>query len=197
VGKKPTQKAIKCYNPVTMKINTKNIIIGLIALALIITAVRLISNSKSTPDVEVSDVLNASSTIVAEVPSENSNSTEAGAVDPNGCITSANFVWDTVVGSCVHISKVSSSSISVEGFINVNSVVPKVTAPKDIPSAIAENLCRTKGGEWSATHRECVNVDENSCSSIGGSFNECASACRNQPEATMCTLQCVQVCEFK
>ncbi|GEM_PF-3219745 len=33
------------------------------------------------------------------------------------------------------------------------------------------------------------------CENGGGRWNECASACRNDPDAEVCTLQCVQVCE--
>lgn len=33
------------------------------------------------------------------------------------------------------------------------------------------------------------------CESAGGHFNECASACRNNPDAEVCILVCVQECE--
>lgn len=33
------------------------------------------------------------------------------------------------------------------------------------------------------------------CENGGGRWNECASACRNNPEAEACTMQCVQICE--
>ncbi|MEM0438188.1 MAG: DUF333 domain-containing protein [Candidatus Micrarchaeia archaeon] len=33
------------------------------------------------------------------------------------------------------------------------------------------------------------------CESAGGHFNECASACRNNPEAEVCIMVCVQECE--
>jgi len=57
--------------------------------------------------------------------------------------------------------------------------------------------CQKNGGNWSVEFRECLGVNKSVCESIGGTFNECASACRNDPKAQMCTLQCVQVCEIK
>ena len=56
--------------------------------------------------------------------------------------------------------------------------------------------CLSIGGRFDAQNMECLNVSPEQCASIGGVFNECASACRNNPEATMCTLQCVGVCQF-
>lgn len=57
--------------------------------------------------------------------------------------------------------------------------------------------CAAKGGQWSSQFKECTGVDSAVCAEMGGQFNECASACRNDPNAQMCTMQCVQVCEFK
>jgi hypothetical protein len=58
-----------------------------------------------------------------------------------------------------------------------------------------EEQCVNIGGTW--TGYDCTGIDLNQCQEIGGTFNECASACRNDPTAEMCTLQCVFVCEFK
>jgi hypothetical protein len=57
--------------------------------------------------------------------------------------------------------------------------------------------CQLNKGTWSAEFKECLGVDKQVCESMGGKFNECASACRNDPKAQVCTLQCVLVCEFK
>lgn len=65
------------------------------------------------------------------------------------------------------------------------------TVPKD------ENPCIAVGGDWDSINSECLGVGANTCQEIGGTFNECASACRNDPKAEVCTLQCVQVCQFK
>lgn len=44
---------------------------------------------------------------------------------------------------------------------------------------------------------ECLGINQNTCSKIGGKFNSCASACRNNPDAKICTMQCVMVCQFE
>jgi hypothetical protein len=57
-----------------------------------------------------------------------------------------------------------------------------------------EEQCTNISGTW--TGYDCTGITANQCQEIGGTFNECASACRNDPTAEVCTLQCVQVCEF-
>ncbi len=44
---------------------------------------------------------------------------------------------------------------------------------------------------------ECGGISKEICEEIWWNFNECASACRNNPEAEICTMQCVAVCEFE
>ncbi len=60
-----------------------------------------------------------------------------------------------------------------------------------------EGKCVNAGGQWSKEAKECTGVDQKSCVAIGGNFNECASPCRNDPDAQACITMCVQVCEFK
>ena len=57
--------------------------------------------------------------------------------------------------------------------------------------------CTDHGGKWVEEHEECENISEKDCKEIGGEFNECASACRNDPDAEICTLQCVPLCSFE
>ncbi|MFA5420638.1 MAG: hypothetical protein WC280_01250 [Patescibacteria group bacterium] len=65
----------------------------------------------------------------------------------------------------------------------------------DGPS-VAES-CQFFGGTWLEDFNECEYIDNEWCLSFDGIFNECGSACRNNPEAEMCTLQCVSFCEIK
>lgn len=58
-----------------------------------------------------------------------------------------------------------------------------------------ESACVNAGG-LNALHGECLGIDAKTCQEIGGTFNECASACRHEPNAEVCTMQCVQVCEI-
>lgn len=59
-----------------------------------------------------------------------------------------------------------------------------------------EHSCGYYNGTWISGTNECEGVSQELCARMGGMFNECASACRNDPGAEFCTLQCVIVCEF-
>jgi putative hemolysin len=63
-----------------------------------------------------------------------------------------------------------------------------------VPAGNTSEQCTNAGGRW--TGYDCEGLSAGQCQEIGGTFNECASACRNNPNATLCTLQCVQVCKF-
>jgi len=56
--------------------------------------------------------------------------------------------------------------------------------------------CEQAQGNWLAEFNECEWISEAVCSQLGGTFKECESACRNDPDAMVCTLQCVAVCDF-
>ncbi|HXV51141.1 MAG TPA: hypothetical protein VD689_03340, partial [Nitrosopumilaceae archaeon] len=55
-------------------------------------------------------------------------------------------------------------------------------------------LCERYGGNWLEEYRECEYISPQQCSLMGGEFSECESACRHDPTAEICTLQCVFVC---
>lgn len=57
--------------------------------------------------------------------------------------------------------------------------------------------CFDNGGTWIEDSLECEGISKETCEDLGGNFDECASACRNDPDAQICTLQCVVVCDFK
>jgi hypothetical protein len=56
--------------------------------------------------------------------------------------------------------------------------------------------CRDAGGRWLADYDECEYVRRSWCEKRGGTYNSCASACRNNPDAELCTQQCVPVCSL-
>ena len=56
-----------------------------------------------------------------------------------------------------------------------------------------DQQCEEWEGTWTE-HNECESISEKQCTKLDGEFNECASACRHDPLATLCTLQCVPVC---
>lgn len=71
--------------------------------------------------------------------------------------------------------------------------------------AITEDLvvgCTEMGAEWGETYKECsaefsLPSIESYCEEYGGVYNECASTCRHNPNAEVCTMNCVQVCSFQ
>ncbi len=56
--------------------------------------------------------------------------------------------------------------------------------------------CTETGGAWVAEHNECEYVSQEWCEQQGGRYSECESACRHNPAAEICTMQCVVVCEL-
>lgn len=64
-------------------------------------------------------------------------------------------------------------------------------------NAEMQSECKDAGGNWLSESKECEGITQEQCTIMNGEFNECASACRNNPNAQACTLQCVQVCQFK
>jgi len=59
-----------------------------------------------------------------------------------------------------------------------------------------EKFCADGGGNWLAEFKECENAGKGWCAENRGTFNECASACRHDPKAEVCTMNCVPVCAF-
>ena len=59
-----------------------------------------------------------------------------------------------------------------------------------------QTLCESNRGVWVEDALECEYLDQVICEENGGEFNSCASACRHDKEAQMCTMQCVLVCDF-
>ena len=85
----------------------------------------------------------------------------------------------------------------VKGEIDEMGPIENISSEMEIKvRAERARNCTESGGVYDLSYDECLGVDGAMCSSIGGTWNECASACRNQPGATICTMQCVQVCEF-
>lgn len=56
--------------------------------------------------------------------------------------------------------------------------------------------CQANNGTWLANYQECEYVSEDWCQQVGGLFDSCTSACRHDPKAQSCTMQCVPVCSF-
>ena len=81
----------------------------------------------------------------------------------------------------------------------LNHVVVNESFPVQITATGPENVlaCLSNlDGRWIEEKKECEQMDAQTCKAQGGQFNECASACRNNPEADICFQVCVPVCSF-
>lgn len=73
------------------------------------------------------------------------------------------------------------------------------SAPAQVVATGAEKVLAcvsSEGGRWLQEYNECEYLPKQQCEELGGEYNECASACRHDPDAMMCILMCVQVCQF-
>ncbi|MDD2807724.1 MAG: Gmad2 immunoglobulin-like domain-containing protein [Patescibacteria group bacterium] len=67
--------------------------------------------------------------------------------------------------------------------------------PADDRISISEN-CQNNKGIWLENFQECEHTSQHWCEQNGGTFFECESACRHDPNHGMCIQQCIPVCKF-
>lgn len=101
--------------------------------------------------------------------------------------------------------------IPQEGIVCPSNDYSGVELPKDDNNTIIntnkitldqnnkKSSCESSGGYWFESSQICEinSFDQNMCVEQGGEWNECNSACRHNPEAEMCTMQCVLTCSFR
>ncbi len=70
--------------------------------------------------------------------------------------------------------------------------------PQTVPIGLSQaDICLNAGGTYLDDYNECEDISSESCSELSGSFNDCASACRHNPDpAAACIQICVPVCSF-
>jgi len=103
--------------------------------------------------------------------------------DEHGCIGSAGYSWCQEKAKCLRPwEEQCIAPIDTKIVEKMNSV-----------------LCSQKGGDWYAKENVCEinSLTGEVCTEAGGEFNPCASACRHNPTADICTLQCVLTCTFR
>ncbi len=82
-----------------------------------------------------------------------------------------------------------------EDALGIGTDTVPLQQPLDDAISLSEK-CEELNGTWIEGAEECEYISKGSCEALGGKFQECASACRNDPDAMVCTMQCVIVCEF-
>ena len=93
--------------------------------------------------------------------------------DFNSCIQAGNSIMESYPRQCI---------ANGETFIEELSL-----------KEVCENLNQ---GNWIESAKECEFISEEICEDMNGEYNECGSACRNDPNTEICTLQCVPFCSF-
>lgn len=78
---------------------------------------------------------------------------------------------------------------------NQNVIDNTQTNPDDVTTDEKQAGCLLFEGTFNE-YSECLGIDQGQCLSLGGQFNECASACRHDDNAEICTMQCVVTCQL-
>lgn len=67
---------------------------------------------------------------------------------------------------------------------------------KSSPSAW-QKQCEIYGGKWIVEFNECEGLRYTQCEELGGIFDDCASACRHNPDPqAVCIQMCIPLCTF-
>lgn len=59
-----------------------------------------------------------------------------------------------------------------------------------------QSECEEYWWRWISDANECEWISKDNCEKLWGKNNECASVCRNDLKAEVCTMQCIEICEF-
>jgi hypothetical protein len=76
----------------------------------------------------------------------------------------------------------------------IQQTISPTETPTESPAALS---CMNAGGSWISEYNECEGLSGTQCTKVGGQFNECASACRHNPDPqAVCIQMCIPVCNF-
>ncbi|MFP4567405.1 MAG: hypothetical protein ACLFN8_00520 [Candidatus Woesearchaeota archaeon] len=96
------------------------------------------------------------------------------------CVSAGNPVMESYPEQCEHNGEIYTRELTLEELENLEP----------------HEACGLLGGTYLEEHNECEYISQETCEYLGGDFKECESACRHDPDAEMCTMECVIVCEF-
>lgn len=108
-----------------------------------------------------------------------------GDRDEHGCIGSAGYTYCVAKDKCIRSWEEECEKVNDKKII--------------LDSKNKEDSCVKNGGIYFKDSKVCEinSFSESTCLAKGGEYNPCASACRHNKEAVVCTLQCVLTCSFK
>lgn len=81
-------------------------------------------------------------------------------------------------------------------FFLINKIAKEIIKLEGLEKTSPEEFCNLNSGKWLPEYNECEGISKNLCGQTGGDFEECASACRNNPDAEFCIAMCVPVCKY-
>lgn len=116
-----------------------------------------------------------------------------------GCASISSKVDDAVTRQFVVSQQAMEHVHQLEKAGILTNVVVMESEPAQVIASGSEKVLAcvsSEGGRWLQEYSECEYMPKQQCDNLGGEYNECASACRHDPEAMMCVLMCVQVCSF-
>lgn len=76
---------------------------------------------------------------------------------------------------------------------NISQIISYLVSGSGLSAADA---CQLNNSNWLNDYNECEGISKEWCEQHNGIFKDCESACRHNPEAQSCTMQCVSVCQF-
>ena len=65
-----------------------------------------------------------------------------------------------------------------------------------VDPAEVEQACLEAGGIYVEEYVECEQISEQTCTDMEGTFDECGSPCRHEPDDVVCVAMCVPLCTF-
>jgi len=149
-----------------------------------------------------------------------------GQRDEHGCLGPAGYSWNSDIGACIREWELdddqrraadlavrhakpsyATTIVGVDvarcpGCFSVRLEQGEERTPytitinnweADVPDDFG---CMSTEANWLPEYNECEYTTRDWCEEAGGAYAECESACRHDPEAEICTLQCVPVCYF-
>jgi hypothetical protein len=81
-------------------------------------------------------------------------------------------------------------------FVLMNKIANEIIKLEGFGENSSEEVCNLSSGKWLPESKECEGISKVQCEQSGGTFEECASACRHNPDAEFCIAMCVPVCKY-
>ncbi|MFW0871176.1 MAG: hypothetical protein ACKKL4_01850 [Patescibacteria group bacterium] len=109
-------------------------------------------------------------------------------------LASITFIVGWVIAQSL-VDTIESTPILEEQDMATSTLKNPIANSQEPTMAEKEASCELVGGEFNE-YQECLGISDIQCETLGGRWEECASACRHDSSAEFCTMQCVQFCKL-